>query len=294
MPEHRRHRGDAADPRADGTRTPRVLMLTTFDLDEYVYEALRAGASGFLLKDAPAEQLVDGVRVVAAGDALLAPSVTRRLIEEFARRRARRREPPGRARRADRARARGASARRARPVERRDRRGARRERRDRQDPRRARADEARTARPRPGRRARLRDGDRHARRRTRRAGGGPDLARRAVPAGARRAAFELLELVAQRARQVDRRTSRGARAPGAARPRRAASSTRQQLLERGRRRCRARRCRGRSTAGTMPIGVSTASASPSQRRKIHSSTRLFSPNPGHRNLPSSLLRNQLT
>ncbi len=63
----------------------RVLMLTTFDLDEYVYEALRAGASGFLLKDVPAEQLVEGIRVVAAGEALLAPSVTRRLIHEFAR-----------------------------------------------------------------------------------------------------------------------------------------------------------------------------------------------------------------
>jgi DNA-binding NarL/FixJ family response regulator len=65
---------------------PRVLMLTTFDLDEYVYEALRAGASGFLLKDAPAAELTRAVRVVAAGDALLAPSVTRRLIADFARR----------------------------------------------------------------------------------------------------------------------------------------------------------------------------------------------------------------
>jgi DNA-binding NarL/FixJ family response regulator len=63
----------------------RVLMLTTFDLDEYVYEALAAGASGFLLKDATAEQLFEAVRVVASGDALLAPSVTRRLIGEFAR-----------------------------------------------------------------------------------------------------------------------------------------------------------------------------------------------------------------
>jgi DNA-binding NarL/FixJ family response regulator len=59
---------------------PRVLILTTFDLDDYVYEALRAGASGFLLKDAPAADLVQAVRVVAAGDALLAPAVTRRLI----------------------------------------------------------------------------------------------------------------------------------------------------------------------------------------------------------------------
>src|ERR671921_2837133 len=62
----------------------RVLMLTTFDLNEYVYEALRAGASGFLLKDVPAEQLIAGIRVVADGEALLAPSVTRRLIHEFA------------------------------------------------------------------------------------------------------------------------------------------------------------------------------------------------------------------
>ena len=63
---------------------PRVLILTTFDLDEYVYEALRAGASGFLLKDTSVEDLVAALRVVAAGDALLAPSVTRRLIERFA------------------------------------------------------------------------------------------------------------------------------------------------------------------------------------------------------------------
>jgi DNA-binding NarL/FixJ family response regulator len=64
----------------------RVLVLTTFDLDEYVYQALRAGASGFLLKDTPPADLLAAIRVVAAGDALLAPSVTRRLIQEFARR----------------------------------------------------------------------------------------------------------------------------------------------------------------------------------------------------------------
>jgi DNA-binding NarL/FixJ family response regulator len=64
---------------------PRVLMLTTFDLDDYVYEALRAGASGFLLKDATADDLVAAVRIIATGEALLAPTVTRRLIEEFAR-----------------------------------------------------------------------------------------------------------------------------------------------------------------------------------------------------------------
>jgi DNA-binding NarL/FixJ family response regulator len=63
---------------------PRILILTTFDLDQYVYDALRAGASGFLLKDTTAEQLFDAVRVIAAGDALLAPGITRRLISEFA------------------------------------------------------------------------------------------------------------------------------------------------------------------------------------------------------------------
>ncbi|WP_055564986.1 response regulator [Streptomyces atriruber] len=70
----------ASEGDADGCK---VLVLTTFDLDEYVYQALRAGASGFLLKDASARQLADGVRVVASGEALLAPTVTRRLITEF-------------------------------------------------------------------------------------------------------------------------------------------------------------------------------------------------------------------
>lgn len=70
-----------ADERLDITR---VLILTTFDLDQYVYDALRAGASGFLLKDTPPQQLLDAIRVVAAGDALIAPSITKRLIEEFA------------------------------------------------------------------------------------------------------------------------------------------------------------------------------------------------------------------
>jgi DNA-binding NarL/FixJ family response regulator len=87
---------DLRMPRMDGIQateliskgTPggtRVLVVTTFDADEYVYAAIRAGASGFLLKDAPPEELAVAVRVIAAGDALLAPSVTRRLIEEFAR-----------------------------------------------------------------------------------------------------------------------------------------------------------------------------------------------------------------
>jgi DNA-binding NarL/FixJ family response regulator len=71
---------------SEETEVVRVLILTTFDLDEYVYAALRAGASGFLLKDAPPNDLLAGIRVVAAGDALLAPSVTRHLISEFVRR----------------------------------------------------------------------------------------------------------------------------------------------------------------------------------------------------------------
>jgi DNA-binding NarL/FixJ family response regulator len=66
-----------------GKGSPRILVLTTYDLDEYIFEALKAGASGFLLKDSPAEELVAAIHVVAAGEALLAPSVTRRLIEAF-------------------------------------------------------------------------------------------------------------------------------------------------------------------------------------------------------------------
>ena len=70
--------GRPADPSC-----PKIIILTTFDLDDYVYDALRAGASGFLLKDTPPEDLADAIRVVASGDALLAPSVTRKLLEEF-------------------------------------------------------------------------------------------------------------------------------------------------------------------------------------------------------------------
>lgn len=71
---------------ADDTCDTKVLVLTTFDMDEYVYAAMRSGASGYLLKDTPAQELIAAVRVIAAGDALLSPSVTKRLIEEFANR----------------------------------------------------------------------------------------------------------------------------------------------------------------------------------------------------------------
>jgi DNA-binding NarL/FixJ family response regulator len=77
--------GIAATREITARQQARVLVLTTYDLDEYVYDALQAGASGFLLKDTPPAQLADGIRAVASGEALLAPTVTRRLIEEFAR-----------------------------------------------------------------------------------------------------------------------------------------------------------------------------------------------------------------
>jgi DNA-binding NarL/FixJ family response regulator len=78
--------------RSDVPRSPAIVILTTFDLDEYVYEALRAGASGFVLKNGPADELVEAIRAAARGDALLSPAVTRRVIDTFARRR-----PPGEA-----------------------------------------------------------------------------------------------------------------------------------------------------------------------------------------------------
>ena len=142
---------------AAGDGAPRILVLTTFDLDDYVYEALRSGASGFLLKDASAGELAAAVRVVAAGDALLAPGVTRRLIAEFARmgapRAASRKHLDG----SDRTRDRGAGPGRPRHVQRGDRRPPGRRGADGQDARQPRADEARVARPCSGRGLRLRE-----------------------------------------------------------------------------------------------------------------------------------------
>jgi DNA-binding NarL/FixJ family response regulator len=132
---------------APGAGGPKVVILTTFDLDDYVYEALRSGATGFLLKDAPRADLIAAVRVAAAGDALLAPSVTRRLIEAFA-------HP---------ARARHPAAAGPGPVECRDRRRPGRQRRHGQDTRRASAGQAGPARPRAGRHPRLRNGRGHPR-----------------------------------------------------------------------------------------------------------------------------------
>ena len=136
----------------DGCRA-RILMLTTFNLDEYVYQALKAGASGFLLKDANREQLTGAVRAVAAGETLLAPAITRRLIEDFCSGPA-----PGTTAAADRGRAaqrtrnrRGAAGRPG-PVERRDRRQALPQRGHRQEPHRPYPGQARSARPRPDRR----------------------------------------------------------------------------------------------------------------------------------------------
>ncbi len=97
-------------------------MLTTFDLDDYVYEAIRAGASGFLLKSAPPQQLVAGIRTVMAGDALLAPEITRRLLDRFVARPPRPTGIPAELRRPLPSRARGPAPDRRRPLQRRDRR----------------------------------------------------------------------------------------------------------------------------------------------------------------------------
>ena len=145
---------DIRMPRLDGieatrrldrapTATPSAsLILTTFGLDEYVYDALRAGASGFMLKDAPPEELLAAIEVVARGDALIAPAVTRSVIEEFVRRSPAHSRAPPLLDELTAARARGARAARARAVERRDRRAPRRQRRHGQDPRRPRARQA--------------------------------------------------------------------------------------------------------------------------------------------------------
>ncbi len=162
--ERRRARGDAPAPRREG-RGPRVSSLTTFDLDEYVYEALRVGASGFLLKDTPPEQLVDAIHVVANGDALLSPVITRRVIEEFVRRPPESvRKPSPALRGADCARARDPALHRPRALERRDREGRIRLGDHREDPRRARAHEAPAARSGAGCGVRVRERRRVARR----------------------------------------------------------------------------------------------------------------------------------
>ena len=114
---------------------PRILILTTFDLDEYVYDALHSGASGFLLKDVPAETLFEAVRVIAAGEALLAPAITRRLIAEFARLRPRQQSRPDGLVALTPRETEILRSRRGRSVESRNRRAARAQRRDRQDPR---------------------------------------------------------------------------------------------------------------------------------------------------------------
>jgi DNA-binding NarL/FixJ family response regulator len=161
---------DVRMPEVDGIEATRrlrragvdahVLVLTTFDLDEYVYDALRAGAAGFLLKDAPREQLVAAVRTVARGEALLAPAITQRLIERFVAR------PPLE----EAAPALGELSARelevlrllARALERRDRGGARRRRGDREDARGADPAQARGPRPGAGGRLRVRERARRA------------------------------------------------------------------------------------------------------------------------------------
>ena len=148
---------------AQGGSRAKILMLTTFNLDEYVYHAMKAGASGFLLKDASGEQLADAIRAVCAGETLLAPAITRRLIEDFCRGPAPG-TPAGRA-------AGGLSERerevvtayRGRAVERRDRRQALPQRGNHQKPHHPHPRPARPARPRANRRLRLRTRHRPAR-----------------------------------------------------------------------------------------------------------------------------------
>ena len=133
--------------------TARILILTTFGLDEYVYEALCAGANGFVLKDDPPEQLIAAVHTVAAGDALLSPAITKRVIRQFTR--IPRPRAAERAGRAHRTRARHPPAHRSRPIQLRDRSAALHQRDDRQDARHAHPRQARPPRPRPGRRIRI-------------------------------------------------------------------------------------------------------------------------------------------
>jgi DNA-binding response OmpR family regulator len=159
-------------PRVDGLeatrrllehdRTPRVLMLTTFDADEYVYESLRAGASGFMLKDVRPEQLADAVRVVARGEALLAPAITRRLIEDFVRRPPSGRQTPAELTELTERELDVLRPRSARALECRDRVIALSQRGDRKDPSHAHPHEAQATRSRPGCRRRVRIGSRAA------------------------------------------------------------------------------------------------------------------------------------
>ena len=146
---------------SDGGTETKVVMLTTFDMDEYVYEALRAGASGFLLKDVPPEQLVEGIRAVGSGEALLAPSITRRVIEEFVRRPPESaRTPPAELAELTERELEVLRQVAPRPIERRDRKGALRQRDDGQDPRESHPHEARAERSGPGGRVRVRVGRR--------------------------------------------------------------------------------------------------------------------------------------
>ncbi len=152
----RRHPAHPLRHRGPGARPVRVVVLTTYDLDEYVYEALRAGASGFLLKHAPPEELLLGVRAAADGGALLSPQVTRRLVAEFAARRPAARRPPPELGPAHPARAGGTRPGRLRPVQHRDRRSADRVAEHREDPPGPHPGQAGAAGPGPGGRVRVR------------------------------------------------------------------------------------------------------------------------------------------
>jgi len=136
---------------------PTIVVLTTFDQNEYIYRALRAGAAGFLLKDAPSSRLIAAVRAAATGDSLIEPSITKRLVERFGRAGGHPRYP-GTARAAHTARTRRTPPDHPRPVQRGNRRGDGDRRDDREDPRGAHPHQAGRARPRPGSGGGLRDG----------------------------------------------------------------------------------------------------------------------------------------
>ena len=289
MPRHGRHRGDRAVLATARHGAPRVSMLTTFDLDEYVYEALRAGASGFLLKDVP-RRAARRRRSAwwRAGDALLAPSVTRRLIEQFARHASAGREPPAELADADRPRELEVlRAGRARAVQRRDRRRGSSSSETTVKTHVARMLTKLDLRDRvAGRRPRLRDGARHAGR----CGVAGSRRRRdlSCPGVSRRGATLSL---ASSSRSVAGRSSpnfAGARGPAAALAQRL-DVDRQELRRAASALMSSPSSERRPAAGMMPTGVSIGLGRRPRSGGRSTRARGVLAEPGHRKLPVAVL-----